>query len=322
MTTNIRITKNTVWGFLIIGLTTVLIVIGISLITRQVIHDPNDIQRDAVIDGIKANTAKLKCAVITWSSDVSYFGAMAARIGPEKSYQIGNGTHQLWWNNKKIAVSWNNKTTVKDPNGQVSSKQEKTFVTYDGKTFRTAVMPTGLTGNIEVVISKEPPNRFLENNYLQTVGWQGRSGFNNVSKATEPGMERWQTEEDKMLKRTFHNTRTGQIGIWTYDIEKNYVLVASEYYEKENTIQSKTTIQYKQFSGGVWFPVSVVTESFNIQNGELIYRSRMDVDINKSVFNDPSAIPDEVFELEIGPNNKVKDLTSLKTRLKRFLNDF
>lgn len=51
-------------------------------------------------------------------------------------------------------------------------------------------------------------------------------------------------------------------------------------------------------------------------------RSRIEVDIQKSVFNDLSVIPDDAFELEIDPNDEVTDLTSLKTRLKRFLNDF
>lgn len=315
MTTNIRFYKNTGWWLLIIGLATVLIIIGYSLSVHRANPDPNDIMRDAIAQGIQNNVSKLSCAILVWSSERKGFGPWSNK--PEIK-----GTHQLWWNNKKIALSCETNTTIHDPNGQVSSNQEITFMTYDGKKFRVAEMPTGLTGKVEIGILKKPTERFHHNNYLQTVGWQGRGGLNHISKPTEPGIERWLAEEDKVIKQTFHNTRTGQVGVRIFDVEKAYGLVTRESYVKEDVLQLRRTIQYKQVSGGVWFPISVVTENYNIQNGELIYRSKMEVDIQKSVFNDPSIIPDEAFELEIGPNAEVKDLTSLKTRLKRFLNDF
>ena len=315
MTTNIRFPKNTGWWLLIIALATVLIIIGFSLSTRRAIRDPNDIMRDTIDQGIQDNVSKLSCAILVWSSESKGFGPWSNKPETKK-------THQLWWNNNKTAISSDIKTTITDPNGQVSSNQETTFMAYDGKKFRVAEMPTVPTGKVEIGISKKPTPRFRRNNYLHTVGFQGRGGFNQISKPTEPGVEHWLTEEGKVIKRTFHNTRTGQVGVRVYDIEKNHMLVTRESYVKEDVFQSRTTIQYKQVSGGAWFPVSVVSEHYNIQNGELISRSKMEVDINKSVFNDPSAIPDEVFELEIGPNAEVTDLTSWKTRLKRFLNDF
>lgn len=313
MTKNIRLTRNIQWWLPIIGLAAMLIIIGFSLNTRQAIHDPNDILRNTVTQGIQDNISKISCGYLVWSSEYKGFGLWSNKPETKK-------VHQLWWNKRKIAIL-SNKTTVGDPNGQVPSTQEITFMAYDGKKFWVAEMPTGPTSKVEVLILKEPPSDFYNINYLQTVGFQGGGGFNHVFKATEPGIDQWLTE-DKFIKRTFHNTRTGQIGVRTYDIERNYVLVAYESYAKENAIQSRTTIQYKQVSRGTSFPVSVVTESYNIQNGELISRSKMEVDTNKSVFNDLSAIPDEVFELEIGPNDEVTDFTSLKTRLKQFLNDF
>jgi hypothetical protein len=312
---NIVFTKKTVLWFLIIGLATVLIIIGFGLTSRWAIHDPNDIMRDTIAQGIQDNVSKLSCVVLVWNSERKGFGPWANK--PEIK-----GTHQLWWIKNKTAISSDIITTVTDPNGQVSTNQKITFMTYDGKKFREAEMPTGPKGKVEIGISRKPAGRFRQNNYLQSIGWQGRGGLNRISKPTEPGVEHWLTEENKTIEQTFHNTRTGQVGVWTYDVEKGYGLVSKEYYFKEDILQLRTIIQYKQVSGGAWFPVSVVNKNFNIQNGELIYCSKMDVDINKSVFNDPSAIPDDVFELEIGPNDEVTDLTSLKTRLKRFLNDF
>jgi len=318
MTTNIRFPKNTGWWLLIIALATVLIIISLTRSSLRATHDPNDILRDTVAQGIQGNASKLSCAVLVWSTERKYFGPWSNK--PDRPETAGN--HQLWWNNNKIAISCKENTTIYDPNGQVLSNQITTFVTYDGKTFRAAEMPTGSTGKVEMVISKKPPHGYYDNNYLQSVGWQGRGGLNDVSKATEPGVDRWLTEDNKTIKRTFHNTRTGQVGVWIYDIEKAYGLVSMEYYCKENILQLRTTIQYKQVSGGVWFPVSVITDGHNIQNGELIYRNKMELDSTKSVFNNPSATPEEVFDLKIGPNTEVTDLTSLKTKLKMFMNDF
>ena len=53
--------------------------------------------------------------------------------------------------------------------------------------------------------------------------------------------------------------------------------------------------------------------------GELIHRSKMEVDIGKSVFNDPAALPEGIFELKAGPNTEIRDLTSLTTRVKMLI---
>jgi len=192
MTTNIRFYKNTGWWLLIIGLATVLIIIGYSLSVHRANPDPNDIMRDAIAQGIQNNVSKLSCVILVWSSERKGFGPWSNK--PEIK-----GTHQLWWNNKKIALSCETNTTIQDPNGQVSSNQEITFMTYNGKKFRVAEMPTGLTGKVEIGILKKPTERFHHNNYLQTVGFQGRSAFNDVSKGNEPGIERWLTEERRCI---------------------------------------------------------------------------------------------------------------------------
>jgi|GEM_PF-2595511 len=309
MATNIKFPKHTGWGLLTIGLAIVCITICLTRSPFRAAPDPNDILRETVAQGMDDNVSKLSCAILVWNSERKFFGPWS-----DKPQTAGN--HQLWWNNNSIAILSKTNTAIRDPNGQAPSNQETTFMTYDGKTFQVAEMPGGSTGKVEILITKKPTNRFYDNNYLQRVGWLGISPLNNVSKGDEPGVEKWLTEENKAIKRTFHNTRTGQIGISTYDIEKAYGLVAKESYVKEDVLQSRTTVRYQQVSGGAWFPVSVIIEGHNIQNGELLYRNKIKLDVSKSVFNDPSAVPEKVFELEIGPNSEVTDLTSLKTRLK------
>jgi len=316
MATSVRYNKNIQCWLVVIGLAVVLVITGICCNSKQGSSDPNDILRDAIVQGIQSNIAKLYSVALEWRSERKGFGPWSSK--PEHT-----GKHQLWWNINRIAISCKRTSIVRDPNGQVSSNIETQFMTYNGKDFRIADIPTTTGGKVEVVILKKPKYRGGEN-YLNDVGWQGRGLITNICSkplVTEPGTHHWSTE-GKLIKWTFRNSRTGQVGVQTYDIEKAYGLVTRENYFKENVLQSRTTIQYKQVSGGAWFPVSVITEGHNIQNGELIYRNKMEIDRNKSVFNDPSAIPEDVFELKIGPNTEVTDLTSLKMKLKRFLNNF
>ncbi len=298
-----------------VGLAGMFVIIGISYCSWQAGTDPNELLRKTINEAIEDNRSRLSCANLVWNSEYKGYGLWSNK--PEIT-----GNHQLYWNNKKIAISSKTSTTVRDPNGQVSTNQEMTALTYDGKTYRVAEMPPGLAGKVQMLISKKPTYHFRTNNYLLTVGWQGRGGRNHVPKATEPGVEQWITEESKTIARTFRNTRTGYVGIRTYDIEKAYGLVTYLNYHKQDVLQSQTTFEYMQLSDGSWFPVSVITEGYNNKNGELLYRDKIKLDSSKSVFNDPSAIPEGAFELEVGPNTEVTDLTSLKTRLKRFLNNF
>jgi len=319
MTRNIGSPKNSGWWLLIIGPATVFIIISLTRSSRRATPDPNDILRDTVAQGIQDNVSKLSCAVLVWSSERKFFGPWSNK--PERPETAGN--HQLWWSNNKIAISCKANTTIHDPNGQVSSNQMTTFVTYDGKTFQTAEIPAGSTGQMELVISKKPPSDWYENNYLQNVGWQGAGGFNDVSEATAAGVELWSTEATKdgsrLIKREFRN-EMDQTGVWYYDVVQGGMLVSSKQYYKKQ-IQVQQSVRYVKVSGGAWFPVSVITERYNIQNGELVLQSKMEVDVNKSVFNNPSAISEDVFEIEIGPNTKVTDLTSWRTKLKMRMND-
>jgi hypothetical protein len=194
-------------------------------------------------------------------------------------------------------------------------------MTYGGKKFRVAEIPSTPGGTMRVAILKRPDYR-MDENYLEDVGWHRPGPMTWVSiRPDEPGTEHYSIEGN-LVKVTFRNSRTGQVGVRTYDVEKAHGLVRYENYAEEGKLSVLMTIEYRQVSGGVWFPVSVITEGYNIQNGELVNRTKLEIDVDKSAFNDPAAIPKDVFELKISPNAEVKDLTSFKTRLKMWLNDF
>jgi hypothetical protein len=272
--------------------------------------DPNDILRDTIVEGIQSNIARLSSAVLVWRSENRGFGPWSNK--PERA-----GEHQLWWDGRRTAISYTMRSSTGDPNGQVSSDLRVRFRTYDGKEFRWAELPATAGSKAEMTIQSKPRYRPGEN-YLTDVGWLGRGLISIVwdkSQFTEPGTLQY-SQQDKLIKIEFRNSKTGGGGIDTYDSEKVYGLVTRESFFQRGKIQSRTTIEYAQVPGGAWFPVRVITDAFSVQTGELIHRSKMEVDIGKSAFNDPAALPEGIFELKAGPNTEIRDLTSLTTRVK------
>ena len=291
--------------------------------TDHDISDPNDILRDTVVQGIQDNIAKLSSAVLVWHSERKGFGPWSSK--PEHK-----GEHQLWWNNKKIAISYKVDSISYDETGQTSSKQNIKLLAYKGKDFRMVDVPSSPSQEAEMVILKKPRYE-PEENFLQDIGWHDPGLISSVihtkkgTRGREPGTERWSIEVEKdgskLIKWEFRNSRTGHIGRRYYDAEKGYGLVCEESYNSPTQLQSQITIKYEQVSGGAWFPVEVNYEHFNIQNGELIHRRRMEIDLDKSVFNEPSAIPENIFDLEIYPNTDVTDYTDVLTRFREKIND-
>ncbi|MHC4169360.1 MAG: hypothetical protein ACYSWQ_20625 [Planctomycetota bacterium] len=299
--------KKTVLVLIVVSVAALFVIINFSYRSWRAASDPNEVLPRTIARAVEENMSKLSCARLTWNSEYKGFG-----LWSDKPQTVGQ--HQLWLVDDKIAVLSEVSTSIPDPNGKVSSNDTTNLMTYDGKTFRATRTPSGSGGKTKMLISNQPPNNWHKHNYLQRVRWQPDRALINVSRGTEPGIEQWRTEEGSVIVRTFRNARTGQVGVWTYDIEKAYGLITYENYAKEDVLQSRTTTQYTQVSGGAWFPTSVIREGYNIQNGDLLSRSKMVVDLNKSAFNEPSEIPDDVFEIEVDPNTEVIDLTALEDK--------
>jgi hypothetical protein len=313
-----RFTTNLKMTFFIATFAAVLIIIVFSFNTHKSSNDPNDILRIEVARGVRENIAKLTSAVLVWDYERKSYGPLINQPGIK-------GNYKLWWNKGKTAISCEITLTSKSPNGQVASSQKKTFMTYDGKKFLEARLPTGTSGNAEIVIQKNP--EYTNENYLQTIGWQG-IGLLTVNtdeklrKHMSPGIEEWTVidgnDSGKLIKHEFHNSKTGQIGITYYDPKQGFGILRHESYASKGHFQYRDTFRYSQVSGGAWFPIEYNSTNFNIQNGEIIAQSKTKINLEKSVFNNPSAIPKDIFEYKIGPNDEVFDATSLKMRIKRF----
>jgi len=306
--------RKTVMVLIVVSVAAMFVIIDFGYRSWRAANDPNEVLRRTIARSLEENMSKVSCAYLTWNSEYKGFGPWS-----NKPQTVGQ--HQLWLADDKIAMFSQVSTLIPDPNGKMLSNDTTNLMTYDGKKFRAIETPSASAGKAEMVISSRPPRNWHIDNYLQRVGWQRDHALIDLSRGTAPGIEQWEIEEGGVIVRTFRNSRTGQVGIWIYDIEKAYELITYETYVKEDVLQSRTTTEYVQVSGGAWFPTSVITERYNIQNGDLISQSKMVVDLNKSAFNEPSVIPDNVFEIAVDPNTEVIDLTHLKTRLKMRLND-
>ncbi len=269
------ITRNVRWWLLATTVATALVLVGLSCSKRRTTSDPNDVLSDTVTQAIQGNLSKLSCVNLAWRSESKGFGIFSDQ--PQTS-----GIHQLWWNKNRTAILCKTNSVASDPNGQIASSVEQRFMTYDGRTFRIAEMsPPNSIGNMEVGIFKRPTSAWYGSNYLQHVGWEGTGGLNDVSKPTEEGVELWSSEighdSSQIIKREFRN-KMDQVGIRFYDVSKGCMLVSRRQYYK-NQLNLQVDVSYKRVSGGAWFPVRVMTQIFNINTGEIIRQSNVNVDI-------------------------------------------
>jgi len=267
--------------------------------------DPNEVLYNTVVEGLRENIAKLTSATLVSHEESMGYGPWKGRT--EKREQ------QLWWKEGKLAATnkWESITT--DENGQIKKNSDARIMTWNGKDFRIKDIKKNISEKVDMALLNKPRYHWGDN-YLNDIGWQGPgliSGVLSKPLATEPGKHYWSTEDGKdgsrLIKHEFRNSRTGQVGRRYYDVTKGCGLVRDENYASPTQLQARTTIQYTQVSGGSWFPVDVNVVSFNIQNGEIIHKRKIEIDLAKSAFNNPKAIPEDIFELQIGPNTEVSD---------------
>jgi hypothetical protein len=269
----------------------------------EVVNDlslqPTNVLRKAVIESLRNNISKLTSAVLVLRWESKFDGAWSDR--PEEK-----GEQKLWWSGDEEFAAFNTREYVaRDENGQMSKTIDRKIIAWNGKVFRLKDMTDSKSGEVKMAVLKEPRLSGNEH-FLRDIGWQGENLISGVLVEPfrrEPGTYYWSEEDgkngDKLIKSEFVNLRIGQIGIRYYDSGKGCGLVCYESYCTATRLQSRTTIRYEQVSGGAWFPVEVNRVCFNIQNGEVISHRNTKIDIDKSVFNNPSAIPDGIFELKI-----------------------
>ena len=294
-----------------IGVMVVLFLVGANV--SNIAAKSTDVLRNAVVEGIEGNLTMLNTAHLVWQTE---FGA----YNPYTREKLDDlkGEHELWWDGDKIATSYTEEQWVQNGNDELVKKVYGRETVYNANQFRVRTEKND--GSYSMALAKEP--RFLpEEDYLKISGWRISGMLKPLYDETKPDhiKDNWLIENgddgSKLIKWEIHNNKTGQIGIRWFDPEKGFVLVSYENYASLDHLQSRTTFQYQQVSGGAWFPIEVNRESFNIQTGEILQYNNAKVDVNKSFFNDASRIPADTFEMKIGPDTEVSDYMLGEERL-------
>ena len=239
-----------------------------------------------VVEGINANRDKFECGVLEWSSK---------RIDTRYEGSRGNlsGQHELWWDGSKLATKYLRDNVYNDPEGHYNVKKEQGGNSYDGG-----------------ILSREPD--FRDDNWLGSyiTRWRG------------PGSQDWLIRQDskhenistdwsvvdtdgvKLITLTTKNMNEkdpdyGGYGIKYYDPSKGYGLVNEEWYNAKGSLRMKHTVKLQEVIPGGWFPVKVDFKSFTITDGKVDLHQHYELDIERCSFNDTSALPKGIFELDM-----------------------
>ncbi len=279
------------------------IILGISSEAPASNSDPNDLY-DIVVKGILENSRKLTSASLVWHK--------TEKINePNSTHPEMKGTYQLWWDGQKLATKSDYDVIFTNPEGIQQIRRSGRHKVYDGKEFRTV---KNVTEPRSIGISNNP-NFDQEDNWFVNIRWPGnrRSIIEmlNHARANKELQQDWSFVEKDGLKLIKHFMWNINKNIDTYEVEyydpsKGFNLVCYEAYY-EGKMRLKKTIGLNQVKGGAWFPVETdLTSSLPDSDTAIIYRT-MKIDLEKSAFNNISAIPPEVFEIEITDNMKIHD---------------
>jgi hypothetical protein len=85
---------------------------------------------------------------------------------------------------------------------------------------------------------------------------------------------------------------------WKFDPAKRYSLVSEEHYDGDDRMYIQATWAHERIAEDVWFPTRMIQEFRDVETNKVTLRHEFDVDMKRSKFNQPSAMPDEVFVIK------------------------
>jgi len=236
-----------------------------------------------LINGFRENKDKFKCGVLVWNLTEKHEGLSE---GPRTETK---GTFQLWWDDKKITTKYTQERTDLDAN-IVTDKREGGNV-YDGK-----------------ILSRKPRFETYENWFGgQLINW---TGPRSVDQEIPALMKRRNVEMDfstvvvdgkellKLLSKNIDKA-TADYGAYTlryFDPSKNYGLVKDEWYTSDNRLRLRFSYEIKDVIPDGWFPVEVDVKGFSLKDSKVYLQRHLGLDLERCKFNDPSAIPEGIFD--------------------------
>ncbi len=250
-----------------------------------------------VVQGILDNCRKLECGVLTWQTEQETHEQ-------DRVYGFCY-TCKMWWDREKVAINatnWN----FSGKNEEGSRSKESTHIkAFDGNEFRFRI-----AGAPAMTLLKEPRYNDFEN-FLRDYGWPGYD--NSIIKELAGYMENekisleWSIVEsdgaEKIIMKKTYNDIADYYQLKYFDPAKGCMKCKHEGY-RNNELIYRQSWKLEEVSPGIWFPVESdqygKIDRPNVRS--LTYTTKLSVDLEKSSFNDRSAIPDGVFKLEIAPD--------------------
>ena len=277
----------------LLSLISVCLVAAVVTNASSTAGDAKDPLYDVVVQGISENCRKFDCGALTWHA--------------EQRQQAGGLQYisRMWWDGDKVAINATN-WKLSGQNGEDRQEKKSTHVKiFDGNEYRGIVV-----GSRTISLEKRPRfNQF--DNYLKDYGWPGYSksiverladDMNREEVSLEWSMVESNGAKRVRLKRTYQD-RDNYYELYYFDPVKGCMLSEEEVYNSNGlTYACKWTLE--EVSAGMWFPAEGNQHGkVTTRDGQnLSYTTKVAVDMEKSTFNDRSAIPEDIFELEITPD--------------------
>lgn len=268
--------------------------------------DDSDALYHVVVEGIRENSQKLKCATLVWQK--------TEKRKSGSTYPEREGTYRLWWDGEKIATKSNEDSISGSQTEGWQKEAERRisyYTVYDGKEFRRIAdvdKPTSIG-----LLNK--PDYRVDENWFEHVLWPGHGKSIiedlNTCKTRKDILCTWyvaEMNESKLIKLVTKNTsmNKGTYGVWYFDPSKGFNLVCRESYF-DDKMEIRKTVELNQVSGGAWFPVETNVRILDPNDGTTAVHRTMKVDLEESSFNESSMIPAGVFHIDITNDMTVHD---------------
>jgi len=266
---------------------TILLIAIIAIPTTLALTGPSESKGDAdferiLVDEFRENRDIFKSGVLTWILTEKNEGLSE---GPRTETK---GMFQLWWDGRKITTKYAQERTDLDADVVIDKRQGGN--SYNGK-----------------LLSKKPRFDSNENWFGQVINWTGpravdqeipalrkrRNVILNFSTVIVDGKE--------LLKLISKNTDKATADYLAYtlryfDPSKNYGLVNEEWYTADNRLRLRFSYKLREVIPDGWFPVDVNIKGFSLKDGKVYLERHLALDLERCRFNDPSAIPDGIFD--------------------------
>ncbi len=272
----------------------------LALTTNRTDDQSNTNLETILLDGFRENRSKFKCGLLAWTRKTINDGFG----GPVKDKYETEGSFQLWWDGKKIATKYVDERVFTDRTGQRWRIEAQTGGNaYDGS-----------------LLSRKPKFRLYENWFEEVIRWTGAlppdKDISTMKKLRYVSLD-WsiiEVEGKKQIKLIIKNLKDGASGIRYFDLSRGCNQVRRESYNAQGQLCNRETRKLQQVSGGGWFPVEVDMKSTN-REGKVTLHQRFVLDMKRCSFNEPSAIPDGIFEF-----STAKEEEQLNKILEKFSN--